>query len=225
MKQVYTSAIDRLRSLPPVFTGSDLTVRFAWNSRMASSYLTQWRKAGLVRSLGGHSDVHMNLVTQPQADPERALRMAFPRAVLVGSDILRQAGWTTQIHSMPEAAIPEPGPRFALNDFDLQPRSAAWFDLVAPGTLKTAMGAARLSPAWALADMIARASDRRRTRAWLLAPDDIDLAEARNDSELPAALRAFGLDPNAAQEERYAAVFDARQRARAGTPYPAPGSA
>ena len=49
----YTSAIDRLRQLPAIFVGTDLTLRFGWSPAAASVYLSQWRKSQLVRSLGG----------------------------------------------------------------------------------------------------------------------------------------------------------------------------
>jgi hypothetical protein len=210
----YVSALDRLRELPAVFSGRDLTVRFAWTAALASSYLAQWRRAKLVRSLGGHSDVHMNLVAQPQADEQRALRMAFPRAVVLGAEVLRGAGWTTQVPHRPDVAVPVSGPRYAVEGFNLEPRTERWYARVSPGVQQVAGSVARLAPAWALADMIARAQDARVRGAWLLAPDDIDLDAARADAALPQALHAFGLPTEAAAEDAYLQAYEAVQLRR-----------
>lgn len=208
MASRYTSAIERLRALPDIFTGRDLTVRFQWSSETASTYLAQWRKNKLVRSLGGHSDVHMNLVARPQPNPEAALRRALPEAVKIGADVLREAGWTTQIDRQPEVAILTTSPRYLLQDFRLSGRAPRWFATVAPGLIATADGIRHLKPAWALADMILRAMDRRVKDRWLLAPDDIDLQLASGDASTHEAVQAFGLPQSAFTEAGYSAVYD-----------------
>lgn len=208
----YTSAIERLRELPEVFTGRDLTVKFQWPSETASSYLAQWRRSKLVRSLGGHSDVHMNLVARPQPNAEAALRRALPEAVKTGADVLREAGWTTQIDRQPEVAILTTSPRYKLQDFRLSGRAPRWFATVTPGLIDTDDGVRRLKPAWALADMIHRYLDRRVQDRWLLAPDDIDLAQALNDPSAHEALRAFGLSQDAFTEAGYSAIYDGADR-------------
>jgi hypothetical protein len=79
-KRIYTSAISRLGTLPEVFTGSNVTVLMGWKSGICSSYLAQWRKAGLIKSLGGRSDVHMNLVRNrqvPRAGPAPRVSSGF----------------------------------------------------------------------------------------------------------------------------------------------------
>ena len=211
----YTSAIERLRITPEVFTGSDLTVLFGWKSATASSYLANWRKAGLIKSLGGRSDVHMNLVRSPHTNPELALRRAFPQAVLVGVDRLRAAGWTTQIPALPEVAITLTSSRYNIDGFTLAVRTDKWFQIVKPGVDKVADGIDRLRPAWALADMISRAQDRRVRHAWLLDPDDIDLhsvLQGNKCSDLAAALRAFGLAPDCLEGDGYARIYDEFRR-------------
>jgi hypothetical protein len=207
----YTSAFARLRELPAVFTGRDLTLKFGWSTHMASSYLLQWKKAGMVRSLGGHSDVHMNLVRQPEQDIERALRLAYPRAVFIGADVLRQVGWTTQILTAPEVAVPAGSPLFGLEDFTLTTRPEGWFTRAAPAIQREGAGVGRLAPAWCLADMIQRAVDRRVKSAWLLAPDDIELDLARADPQMRTALHAFELDESCIEEDGYGAIFDELQ--------------
>lgn len=207
-EKTYTSAIKRLENLPEIFTGSDLTLLCGWTSPIASTYLANWRRAGLVRSLGGRADVHMNLVRNRHVNAEAALRRVFPLATKVGVDILREAGWTTQIPSLPEVAVPQPGPTYAVEGFVLTGRPDKWFAKVAPGVQPVEDGLMRLKPAWALVDMVARALDRRVRHAWLLAPDDLDLTEALEDEALPAALAAFGVSEHDMTEAQYARLYD-----------------
>ena len=206
--KTYTSAIKRLQAVPEIFTGSDLTMLCGWSSQIASTYLANWRRVGLVKSLGGRSDVYMNLVRNPHVNPEAALRRVFPQAVKVGVDILREAGWTTQIPSLPEVAVPQPGPIYAVEGFALTGRPNKWFTKVTPGVQPVDDGLWRLSPAWALVDMVARALDRRVRHAWLLAPDDLDLGAARQDKALPAARAAFGVDEQLLTDAGYAQLHD-----------------
>lgn len=206
-RSAYISASKRLAELPEVFTGSDLTVLFGWTSAVCSTYLANWRKAGLIQPLGGRSDVHMNLVRNRQCNPLAALRRAFPRAVLLGVDRLREAGWTTQIPTRLEVALPVGSPRYSLPGFDLSTRSDKWFDRVAPGLDRSPNGIDSLRPAWALADMLARAHDKRIRTAWLLAPDDLDLASARRDKSVAAALQAFDLPAESLEDAVYLARY------------------
>lgn len=204
-------ARERLQRLPEVFTGPELAACFGWKSGIASTYLANWRAAGLIKSLGGRSDVHMNLVVNPQVNPEAALRRAFPLSCRLGVDVLREAGWTTQIPSVPEVAVPSDGPLYAVQDFELVSRSPGWFRKVLPGVEFVSGAVDRLRPAWALADMIARASDRRVQGAWLLDPEDIDLDAAAADKHMAAALAAFGLDPECITLDGYGAIYDGLQ--------------
>lgn len=210
MATTYVSSVQRLRELPAVFSGRDLTVRFQWSAATASQYLANWRKANLVRALGGHSDVFMNLIVAPQPDLEQALLRALPEAVRIGVDVLREAGWTTQIQRMPDIAVLSGSPRYKLADFTLQTRTPAWFARVRPGLVEAGQGVARLSPAWALADMIDRYLDKRVKGAWLLAPDDLDLDDAAGAEGAEVAFKAFGLDAVFLTTAGYARAYDAR---------------
>lgn len=205
----YTSAFDRLASLPEVFTGGELTVLFGWKSGIASTYLANWRKAGLVQSLGGRSDVHMNLVRNRQVNPELAVRRAYPQAVKVGLDVLREAGWTTQIPRVIELAVPLSSTVYALEGFEISTRTPKWFARVAPGMGRVSQGVDRLRPAWALADMVARAQDARVRGAWLLDPEDLDWEAVRGDADTAQALAAFGLEANCLADTGYATLYDA----------------
>lgn len=136
----------------------------------------------------------MNLVINPNVDTDLALRRLYPSAVRVGLDVLREAGWITQVPSRPEVVVPLGEPIYALDDFSLATRPASWFKRVAPGLTLSDRGVSRLQPVWALADMLARAVDRRVRDAGLLDPDDVDFESAAADQDMPAALEAFGLD-------------------------------
>jgi hypothetical protein len=211
-ERIYTSAVSRLAALPEVFTGGDLTVLLGWKSGICSSYLAQWRKAGLIKSLGGRSDVHMNLVRNPQVSPELALRRVYPHAVKVGVDILRAAGWTTQIPSALDVAVPTGSSLYDLPGYHLSTRTAKWYLSVAPGTDKAHLGIDRLQPAWALADMLARAQDARVRKAWLLDPEDLDLESVRGDKKISVALQAFGLGMDSVEDAGYERIyFDLRR--------------
>ena len=89
---IQVSSIQRLLSLPALFSGRDLAVRFQWTSKAASQYLYLWKKRGLVQPLGGHSDVFANTLVQPQPDWESALRLTMPSAVVVRIEALRRGG-------------------------------------------------------------------------------------------------------------------------------------
>lgn len=212
MGEVYVSAMQRLLDLPEVFTGSDLTVRFQWTSATASTYLAKWRRAGLVRSLGGRSDVHMNLVRNREVSPEVALRRAYPRAIKVGVDVLRQAGWTTQVPHAVDVAIPQSSVPHVLDGFVLSRRSERWYASVLPGVDKVLSGIDQLRPAWALADMMARARDGRVVGAWMMDPEDLDMDSVFSDKEMKKALANLGL--NVADAEAYEIFFEAWSAAR-----------
>jgi len=219
-ERTYTTAVARLRTLPEIFTGSELTVMFGWKSVIASSYLAHWRKAGLVKSLGGRADVHMNLVRNPQVNPEQALCRAFPQAIKVGLDRLRASGWTTQIPTRPEIAITPISAHYSIEGFDFVTRTQKWFQIVKPGTDSAANGIDCLKPAWALADMISRAQDKRVRHAWLPDPEDLDLSaldSPKLQQDAQAALRAFALVPDALSTTGYARIALMKRGFQPGT--------
>jgi hypothetical protein len=217
-QSTYISATQRLAKLPEVFTGGDLSTLFGWTSAIASSYLASWRKSGLVRSLGGRSDVHMNLVRNREINPEAALRRAFPHAIKVGVDVLREAGWTTQISTAPEVAVPVSSALYTVRDFELTTRTSKWFLLVTPGIQPVEQGINQLKPAWALADMLARAQDCRVKKAWLLDPEDIDLEAARADPQTTDAMRTFKLNRDDSSDAGYERIYEAWQVHWSSTP-------
>lgn len=187
------SVLDRLRALPSVFRGADLTVRFGWTSKNASQYLYLWGRRGLVSGLGGHSDVFFNLLTHPEPDLPAAVRMVMPTATIVGTEALRQAGWSTQIDQRPDLAVSNDQAQFTLSAFNVTPRSPKWFDTTRAGMAPAeGLGLSVLRPAWALADLL-------RKRDWEdfgLMPDDIDWSEVtdQDHQDWDHARLAFRLD-------------------------------
>jgi hypothetical protein len=187
-----TSAIVRLQSLPPVFRGSDLTIRFQWTSKAASQYLYLWKRRGLVRGLGGHSDVYANLLTNPAPDWGKAVMAAMPSAVTIGVEALRQAGWTTQVPHRPTVAVNAKQSVFRIEPFEIAARDPKWFESARAGIHgDRALGLPTLRPAWALADML-------RTQGWGkcgLQPDDIEWDQVGDNDEADwqAACAAFNL--------------------------------
>lgn len=194
MKQI--SAIERLRSLPAIFQGADLTVRFQWTSKTASHYLYLWKSRGLVAALGGHSDVFANLLLSAQPDWGKALQTAMPSALIVGVEALRQAGWSTQTPQRPTVAVDAGQSVFSSERFDISPRDRKWFEAVRPGIVGDgAQGLPCLSPAWALADML-RASAWGACGLW---PDDIAWSEttAHDEAAWRTACATFALPASA----------------------------
>jgi hypothetical protein len=194
------SAFERLRDLPALFRGGDLTRRFGWTSKTASQYLYLWKRRGLVQGLGGHSDVYANLLAGRHPDWEGAVVMAMPSAVLVGIEALRRAGWTTQLVQRPTVAVKSGCPVFKTDHFDPVTRDPHWFDQVASGIEGSPdEGLRTLRPAWALADLL-------HHRGWEhcgLSSDDIEWPQAVSaERDWRAARKAFGLAPIALSEMR-----------------------
>ncbi|THF67263.1 hypothetical protein E6C76_02480 [Pseudothauera nasutitermitis] len=198
-----TSAIVRLQSLPPIFRGADLTIRFQWTSKAASQYLYLWKRRGLVQGLGGHSDVYANLLTNPRPDWEKAVLTAMPSAVAIGIEALRQAGWTTQVPHRPSVAVNARQSVFNVAPFEIVARDPKWFEAARSGIQgDRALGLPVLRPSWALADML-------RTHGWGkcgLWPDDIDWDEIgeQDEADWQAACTAFGMACRSLQEQAVA---------------------
>ncbi len=190
-----TSAIDRLRALPALFRGTDLTLRFGWSSKTASQYVYLWRRAGLVEPFGGHADVFANRIVAGDPDWEVALAMAMPSALIVGIEPIRRAGWTTQIPARPQVAVHASSALYSTVHFVIDRRDADWFDRVKDGVVRGENGRApALSAPFALADLISREG----WGACGLDPDDLDTHDLRTSdrAQLARAMRAMGVtDP------------------------------
>jgi hypothetical protein len=191
-----TSAIERLQSLPPIFRGTDLTVRNEWTSKTASQYLYLWSRRRLIMPLGGKSDVFANLLTNKDPNWEEALIKAMPSATVCGLEALRRAGWITQIPTLPTVVVNKDVPNHKVKHFAITHKTSAWFKRVQPGILASeAPGIALpcMHPAWALADLAATYGLGIAAGVW---PDDLD-AEAVTDDNVKQwrqACRALSLN-------------------------------
>jgi hypothetical protein len=193
------SAFERLRDLPALFRGGDLTRRFGWSSKTASQYLYLWKRRGLVQAFGGHSDIYANLLASRHPDWERALIMAMPSAVLVGIEALHRAGWTTQVPQHPTVAVKAGHPVFKTGHCNVVTRTPRWFDQVAPGiSVDSPEDLRALRPAWALADHLQNDGWERGG----LSPDDIEWSHISRADERDwrAACKALRLPSMALRE-------------------------
>lgn len=188
------SCIDRLRGLPDVFKGRELTLRFQWTSKEASQYLYLWKRRGLVQGLGGHSDVYANLLRCDIPQWGKAAVMSMPSAIAIGIDALRRAGWITQIQQRPTIAVQAGSPVYQVEPFTVERRPKSWYALIQQGILKETLGEHRLPllrPAWALADLL-------HYKGWgkcHLQPDDLydDEMTAEDEADWQTACLAFNL--------------------------------
>lgn len=197
----HIAAITRLQSLPAIFRGADLTVRFGWTSKTASHYLYLWKRRKLVEGFGGHSDVFANLLmtrapagtSTSKPDWDAALRAAMPSAVVTGVEALRRAGWTTQVPARPGVAVDAAQPVYKTPHFDVSPRPAAWFPRIRAGCTKEAGTLPLLKPAWALAGLL-HGANWGDHGVW---PDDIDwsVPTPQDGEEWQAACAALGMPP------------------------------
>lgn len=161
---------DVLRRLPWVFHVADLTLRLGWKPRVAKEQLYRWSCEGIVFSLGSQCGVYANLIVSKYPDWEMGLRMVMPTAVVSGLEVLRRAGWITQIPYLITVTVSAAHRVCEVDRFGVNVQAPEWFDAVAAG-IRSGEGVAlpSLAPAWALADLVWR-------EGWCdcgVGPDDI----------------------------------------------------
>lgn len=181
-----------LESLPLVFHVADLTLRLGWKPRFALQELYRWNRQGLVCGLGGQSGVYANLIVSKYPDWEMGLRMVMPSAVISGLEVLRRAGWITQIPYLITVTVSASQRVYQVDRFEVNVQGPEWFDEMAAG-MRGGEGVAlpSLAPAWALADLV-------RREGWCdcgVGPDDIywDWVTASDQSDWSKACAALGL--------------------------------
>ena len=189
------SAIERLRALPPVFRGSDLSLRFGWSTHEAGEYLRRWKGRDLVKPTGPRAGVYFNLIAEtsaPETHLGEAIAMLFPSALVVGASVLHAAGWITQIPRQLDVAVLRRRTFPALKGVVLHPRSIFWYRLV-HSRLERAEGQVvpRLDPAFALADAL------KYRDGWVPEPDDVEFTEAEDAERFLRACKTLrvALDP------------------------------
>lgn len=203
------SAIERLRSLPEVFTTREAMAAFECDQAVADVMMHRWRSTGLIESMGPRkAGVHYNLLLDPQGPQTRrdeALWKLLGRFhALTGGAALHAAGWTTQRHRLLEV-VTVVTPRMptvptGLYGIAVQPRPAVWMHELMNAAVEageTEGGIPLLPPAWALADAILAHARNvgpsvNAPLPWLPAPDDVEIPDTDAMKEVRAALGSLG---------------------------------
>lgn len=214
-KRTYTSGRDRLMRLADFgsfFEGRHAMQVFDWSPKTAAHYLWLWSRQGLVKPLGGKSDVFFNLVADYAAENriEAAIRRVMPGAVVGPLNVLHESGLTTQRPGTLQLLVRPDERQFKIAAAQVESRPPSWWaaiDLangVDPGSEEFL---ARLTQGAAIADSALSRGG--------LDPDDIDF-EAATPTERRRALRILkilspAVSPSATLEETYAAARSARR--------------
>ncbi|MGE4125898.1 MAG: hypothetical protein AB7E59_11630 [Pusillimonas sp.] len=172
-----TSAFDRLRALPAIFSISMLAARLDGNKDKASIYAKRWKDAGLIRAAGPRVGVYYNLVVDPQEPVTRsleALHLLYPKAVIAADTVLHDQGWTTQIPLKTQVIVNDHRTVPVLDGFDLHRRPRKWFREFAEHIDQTTF--ARLTPYGALADAC-KYGQYNHQRMWVPDIDDLEADE------------------------------------------------
>jgi hypothetical protein len=181
-----------LATLPFVFHLADLTVWERVDPQASRRWLYRWGKAGLVVPLGGPSEVYANLTVSRYPDWELAIRMVMPTAVMTGLEILRRAGWITQIPYLPTITVSGTQRTYQVKRFNVTVQTPTWFESMAPGVISgEGVALTFLAPAWALADIICHEGWRRCG----IDPDDIywDQVTKNDECDWILACHALGM--------------------------------
>ena len=216
-RRTYTSARERLMKLAelgPFFEGRHAMQVFDWSAKTAAHYLWLWAQQGLVKPLGGKSDVFFNLAADHAAENriEAAIQRVMPGAVVGPLNVLNEAGLTTQRPGTLQLLV-RPGERqFTIVAAQVESRTPTWWAAidrasgVEPGSEDHL---SRLSPGAAIADSALSPGG--------IAPDDIDF-EAVEPAERRRALKILKVlsaadSPPATLEGTYIAAWRARHEA------------
>lgn len=216
-KRIYTSARDRLMKLAdfgPFFEGRHAMQVFDWSPKTAAHYLWLWAQQGLVRPLGGKSDVFFNLVADRAAESriEAAIRRVMPGAVVGPLNVLNESGLTTQRPGTLQLLVRPDERQLTIVAAQVESRPPTWWsaiDLangVEPGTEESL---ARLTQGAAIADSALSPGGPD--------PDDIDfeavkLAERRRAVKILRMLSPMA-SPSSNLEGIYTAAWSARRKA------------
>lgn len=183
---------DGLDVLPPVFHIADLTIRFGWKPRECLQQLFRWKSHGKVKEMAGLCGIYANIATHQYPNWELGFRMVAPMALVIGIEILRRAGWTTQIPYVPTVAVSETQRIKLAEHFEILVQPQEWYSEIVDG-VQSGEGIAlpHLAPAWALADLIKR-------EGWCdcgLGPDDIywGMVTEKDQIDWANACTALGL--------------------------------
>lgn len=211
-RRTYTSSRERLLrlgELGPFFEGKHAMQVFGWTSKTTAQYLWGWAKQGLIRQLGGKSDIFFNLVAHPGAEAhlEAAIRTAMPGATVGARTVLHAAGVTTQRPGRLNLLVRPGERRLRIDAAEIEARPPRWWaaiDLTRSVAPATEVALARLRTGAALADAASTGA---------IAPDDVGFDQVPV-SEAGRAIRLLKLlDPapgkTTSLESAYRRVWEA----------------
>lgn len=206
---------EHLNKLPDVFSVSEVKRYLGLNDDTARVYLSRWQARELIQPWAPRSGLYFNLVSNKNSPHDcfsKAVTKCFPQAVLIGPQIIRAAGWITQISNTYTLALnvrptrgstlkgsgyPEP------NGVSFEYRPRTWWHAMLNNkkTLDSKMqnqfGLQAVSPGFALVDMW-----KNRKNEWFPDPDDLYLDDyPESYADIEAACKLLNVDFNNFCEE------------------------
>jgi hypothetical protein len=178
-KTSYVSTIDRLKTLPDVFTLSLMATKFTLSKRHAGILVSRMVDAGFAAPAGPRSGVYYNIFRTHEitgAMRNAALFTVYPSAILAGETVLHNAEWITQAPQSITVAVLSRPTYVKLDGFDIFGRMRSWFAKVNDALVDSdtasfsTFGLRSLPPAYALLDVYTRQDD-----AWQAKEDDLDI--------------------------------------------------
>ena len=204
-----TNTLRLLMQLPPVFTGAQMGLLTGHDTSTVSQTLWRWSVAGIVRPLGGKSDVFLNVTVKPESIGMRAnaIVLAMPEAVLAGHSILMESGISTQLCHDEYLVVPASGKRFSIQGAVVQPRPVWWMKaLLNRQCIDYKPKLPRMSVSAALADLLI--FDRLSAPA----PDDLDFMEmsAADEEQMLSLVQLVFQDVKGRAEQAYVDIYRMR---------------
>ena len=208
-----SNVLERLRSLPEVFTSNDVAGLLDSPRNIVDQYIHRWRRDGLITTIGSRkASVHFNNLKDPSGVNNRkgqALGRLLNRPiVLVGGGVLTGEGWTGQYPAAPfdVAVVVTPVsptvPTETTGNIRIMPRSPQWMIALMENAdmhNREESGVSSVSPAMALADALlsnARGTGLRvrASLPWLPEPDDLEHESLPEDyvEQLSECMRNIG---------------------------------
>ena len=173
MADPYRSAIKRLKELcgaGAFFSGAEMGAFFGFSQAVARQTLHRWARQGLITPIGPRADVYLNTLHPDHAAAvEMAVQSVHRSAIVIGHQILYEAGITTQVPPVIDIAVQKRGP--SIYGYRIHKLSTAAYAALARHAKHETGRLARLAPEQALAAA-------SKLGCLTLDPDDLDWPEA-----------------------------------------------
>lgn len=189
MSALYTSAIQRLKELAvtgPFFSVAEMGTFFKLPRTDVHQMLHRWTKNGLAEPIGPRAGVYLNtLHPNHQGALESAIQSVHPSAIVIGHQVLYEAGVTTQIPPAVDVVVQKRGP--AITGYRIHQVSPAMYAGLAGKAMHQPGRLARLPARLA-------AETAKNLHCLLLDPDDMEwsVIEPRKGSKARQARAAAG---------------------------------